>query len=403
MKGFKVLFLFLFLATASLFAQQDTPKLSLITVYPGNAIYSAFGHTAFRYVDPKTGTDILYNFGTFDFRDPNFVFKFVKGQLDYFLGVVKFKKEFKNYSLLENRSVVEQKLNLTPEEIERIHLFLNVNALPENRYYKYDFIKDNCSTRIQTVLEKTFGSDIMYDQAVISKIGEKSYRNYIRYHLKKSPWFDIGIQLALGMPLDQQVLPSDSFFLPALVNDIVAGSTLSDGRPLVASADVLYLSTSDPITDLLNDPKNDSIKISPPFLLFAILLALELLLIYTSCIRKKRWAKRTLGCYEYALVILNFLFGVLVFYLWFISDHTATKWNLNILWCSPLSLLFLITFFMKGAGQKIFKWISAFMAATSVLFLLVLMVGLQSTCYAFIPLVALYIILFGRRLFPILS
>ncbi len=403
MKGFKVLFLFLFLAAVSLPAQQSTPELSLITVYPGNAIYSAFGHAAFRYVDKKNNIDNLYNFGTFDFRDPDFVFKFVKGQLDYFLGVVKFKKEFKNYTLLENRSVVEQKLNLTPEEIERIHFFLDENALPENRYYKYDFIKDNCSTRILSVLEKTFGSDIMYDQAVISKIGEKSYRNYIRYHLKKSPWFDIGIQLALGMPLDQQVLPSDSFFLPGLVYDIIAGSTLSDSRPLVASADILYLSTSDPITDLLNDPKNDPIKLSPPFLLFTILLAAELLLVYMGCIRKARWAKKTLGCYEYALVLLNFLFGLLVFYLWFVSDHTATKWNLNLLWCSPLSLIFLITFFMKGAGQKMFKWISAFMTAMSVAFLLVLIAGLQSTCYAFVPLLVLYIILFGRRLFSIFS
>ena len=115
MKGFKAFFLFLFLAT-TLSAQ---PELSLITVYPGDAIYSAFGHTAFRYLDKECDFDILYNFGTFDFRDPKFVPKFVQGKLDYFLGVVHFKREFKNYSLLENRSVVEQKLNLTPEEKPR--------------------------------------------------------------------------------------------------------------------------------------------------------------------------------------------------------------------------------------------------------------------------------------------
>ena len=214
MKGFKGFFLFLFLTAAALYAQ---PELSLVTVYPGNAIYSAFGHTAFRYVDKENSIDIIYNFGTFDFTDPEFVPKFVHGQLDYFLGVVKFKREFKNYTLAENRSVVEQKLNLTPEEVAKVYAFLANNALPENRYYKYDFIKDNCATRIQLVLDKTLGSDILYDQAVIAKIGEKSYRNYIRYHLKKSPWFDVGIQLALGMPLDQQVLPSGSFFLPVIV------------------------------------------------------------------------------------------------------------------------------------------------------------------------------------------
>ncbi|MBR4158846.1 MAG: DUF4105 domain-containing protein [Spirochaetia bacterium] len=398
MKGFKAFFLFLFLAT-TLSAQ---PELSLITVYPGDAIYSAFGHTAFRYLDKECDFDILYNFGTFDFRDPNFVPKFVQGKLDYFLGVVHFKREFKNYSLLENRSVVEQKLNLTPEEITKVYTFLTENALPENRYYKYDFIKDNCSTRIQAVLDKTLGSDIMYDQAAIAEIGEKSYRDFIRYHLKEFPWFDVGIQLALGMPLDQQVLPSDSFFLPALVYDIIAGSTFSDGRPLVISTETLYRSTDDPITDPLNDPLFDPKKINPPFLLFTLLLAVELCLVYLGCIKKKAWAKKSLSCYEYILVALNFLFGVLIFYLWFISDHTATKGNLNILWCSPLSLLFLITFFIKK-GQKLLKGISGLMAFMGILFLLIMLTGLQTACWAFIPLLALYIILFGRRLFPIFS
>ena len=382
MKGFKFFFLLLLFLSAALYAQ---PELSLVTVYPGNAIYSAFGHIAFRYVDKDNDIDILYNYGTFDFRDPEFVPKFVHGQLDYFLGVVKFKREFKNYTLLENRSVVEQKLNLTPEEIAKVYAFLAENAMPENRYYKYDFIKDNCSTRIQMVFDKTLKSEIMYDQATIAKIGEKSYRDYIRYHLKKSPWFDVGIQLALGMPLDQQVLPSGSFFLPALVHGIIAGSTLSDGRPLVTSTTELYRSTSDPINDPLFDPLKEPIKISLPLLLSLLLLAIELILIYLGCIKKKLWAKRALNCYEYVLVVLNFLFGLLIFYLWFISDHTATKWNLNLLWCCPLSILFH------------FKWISAFMAAMGIVFLLVLMVGLQSTCWAFIPLVILFIIIFGRR------
>ena len=382
MKGFRLFFLLLLLLTTALLAQ---PELSLVTVYPGNAIYSAFGHIAFRYVDEDNDIDILYNYGTFDFRDPEFVPKFVHGKLDYFLSVAKFKREFKNYTLLENRSVVEQKLNLTPEEIAMVYAFLAENAMPENRFYKYDFIKDNCATRIQLVLDKTLKSDIMYDQATIARIGEKSYRDYIRHHLKKSPWFDVGIQLALGMPLDQQVLPSGSFFLPALVHDIIAGSTLNDGRPLVASTTELYRSTVDPINDPLSDPIKAPIKISPPLVLALLLLAVELSLIYLGCIKKKEWAKKTLSCYEFTLVVLNFLFGLLIVYLWFISDHTATKGNLNLLWCCPLAILFR------------FKWISAFMAAMGIVFLLVLMVGLQSTCWAFIPLVILFIILFGRK------
>ena len=305
--------------------------------------------------------------------------------------------------MLENRSVVEQKLNLSQEEIAQIYIFLTKNALPENRYYKYDFIKDNCSTRIQSVFENTLGSDILYDQGAIARIGEKSYREYIRYHLKNNPWFDLGIQLVLGMPLDQKVLPSDSFFLPALVHDIIAGSTLGDGRKLADEDEILFRSEPDPIFDPLNDPITDPIKFNLPALLFTVILALELGLIYIGCIRKKVWAKKSLSCFEYTLVLLNFLLGLLIFYLWFISDHTATKWNLNIIWCSPLSLTFLITFFAKGSGQKVLRYFSIFMAAMCVLFLLIMAVGIQSACPAVIPILLLYTILFGRRLFSNLS
>ncbi len=389
MKGFKVFILILLFAAAALPARQSQPELTLVTVYPGDEIYSAFGHTAFRYVDRDNNIDILYNFGTFDFRDPNFVPKFVQGQLDYFLGVVKFPREFKLYTMGENRTVVEQKLNLNPVEIELIHNFLTVNALPENRYYKYDFIRDNCSTRIQTVLDGTLGSDILYDQAAIAKIGEKSYRDYIRGHLKRAPWFDFGIQLALGMSLDQKVLPSGSFFLPALVYEIMEGSTLSDGRKLVSGSETLYKSTA--------DPADGQTRISPPFLLFTLLLAVELGFIYLGIIRKKGWAKKSLSCYEYTLVVLNFLFGLLIFYLWFISDHTATKGNLNILWCSPLSLIFLISFFTKN--HKVMRCFSLFMATMCVIFMLIMLVGIQCACGAFVPLLLLYAAVFGRRLF----
>ena len=121
------------------------------------------------------------------------------------------------------------------------------------------------------------------------------------------------------------------------------------------------------------------------------------MLIYLAGRKKWRWPEKSLSFYEYTLVVINFLFGVLVFYLWFISDHTATKWNLNLLWCSPLSLVFLVTFFLRGTGRTILKWISIFMAFMGVLFLLILAVGIQEACSPFIPVMALYIVLFGRR------
>ena len=401
MKGLKVFLLFLFLAV--LFqAYGEQPALSLITVYPGDAIYSAFGHTAFRYVDTDNRIDALYNFGTFDFRDPKFVPKFVQGQLDYFLGVVNFKREFLFYTQIENRTVVEQHLNLTQEEISKIHAYLTENALPENRFYKYDFIKDNCSTRIQAVLDGTLGDDICYDQAVIAQIGEKTYREYIRKHLGGIPWYDVGIQLVLGMPLDQTVLPSDSFFLPALVEEIIENSTLSDGRHLVDSTEVLYRSSTDPINDPLIDLLNDPKEINQPFLIFSLLLALELGLIYLSCIRKNTAFRHVLTVYEYSLAVANFLMGMLIFYLWFISDHTATKGNLNILWCSPLTIVYLSAALRKKK-TSLLMWDCRIQTSLCILFILIMLTGIEETCAPAIPLILLYTVLFGRRVIPNLS
>ena len=167
----------------------------------------------------------------------------------------------------------------------------------------------------------------------------------------------------------------------------------------ISSTEVLYRSSADPINDPINDLLNDPIYFKPPFLIFALLLAVELFLLLLSGIKKQGWITKTLGSYEYLLVLVNFLFGALLFFLWFISDHTAAKWNLNILWCTPLSLFYLLTFFLKGAGQIVFKWVSLFLTFTSFMFLLVLVAGLQTTAISLIPLLVLYIIIFGRRIF----
>ena len=153
---------------------SPTGKISLLTVSPGEELYSAFGHSALWVYDYERGIDRVYNYGTFDFRTKGFYLKFVQGTLPYTLSVSS------SYNILKgsrqsNRSVIEQELNLSSTQKEKLFLFLETNYLPENRQYLYKFFYDNCSTRLRDALVAACGDSLVYsNQPILGKA--KSYR-----------------------------------------------------------------------------------------------------------------------------------------------------------------------------------------------------------------------------------
>jgi hypothetical protein len=88
MKKIKLLFvLFLSLLSHNGYSQTGNDTLVyLITCNPGTETYSIYGHSALRIVNNADKTDLVYNWGGFDFRTPNFAWKFAKGRLDYMLN-----------------------------------------------------------------------------------------------------------------------------------------------------------------------------------------------------------------------------------------------------------------------------------------------------------------------------
>ena len=131
---------------------SDSTAVSIVTVMPGNPVYTMFGHTAIRFRDPESGLDASFNYGTFDF-DNTFPIRFASGKLDYRLDVTPSEPAFRHYRG-EGRTIVEQQLTLTAQHAQRLYELLLVNYRPENRYYRYDFFFDNCSTRIRDILEE---------------------------------------------------------------------------------------------------------------------------------------------------------------------------------------------------------------------------------------------------------
>src|SRR5471030_2687036 len=90
-------------------------RISLLTCSPGEEIYSTFGHSAIRVVDSSSVSDIVFNYGTFDFDDPNFYGKFIRGKLLYYLSVQNFQGPdgFEADYITDNRAIIEQVLNLS--------------------------------------------------------------------------------------------------------------------------------------------------------------------------------------------------------------------------------------------------------------------------------------------------
>lgn len=137
-----------------LFAQDSTRiRISLLTCSPGEELYASFGHSALRVIDSNAVTDIIYNYGTFNFDDPDFYSKFVRGKLFYALSIER-PEDFLYSYRAENRSVTEQVLDIAQPEALAIKHFLAENIKEEKRWYKYDFVRDNCTTRLRDILVK---------------------------------------------------------------------------------------------------------------------------------------------------------------------------------------------------------------------------------------------------------
>src|SRR4030095_3080105 len=144
-------------------AQQDSSckiHISLLTCSPGLDLYSTWGHSALRVVDSTVNIDIIYNYGTFDFEDPAFYSKFTRGKLMHFVSLQKVESCLEEYQYYQ-RGITEQVLDLSCSEKKKLFSALQENAKEENRYYKYDFMIDNCTTRLRDIVFKNADSSVI--------------------------------------------------------------------------------------------------------------------------------------------------------------------------------------------------------------------------------------------------
>jgi hypothetical protein len=313
---------------------SEQSHISLITCGPGEELYEGFGHTAVLVYDPVLGIETVYNYGTFNFNQPNFYLNFTRGNLLYTLATGRFGYFVRAYVHYE-RSVREQVLNLTLEQRQAVFEKLEWNALPENADYLYDYFFDNCSTRPRDVIEQALGGIIVYDSSHV-EMPRKTIRELVDRCIKRNmPWGDLGIDICLGSPIDKVATAREYMYLPEELEKAFDHATLimSEGDiPLVLEKRVLYEAP----------PKvEEKSWFAPQPLFVGILLALAL------AVTLLRMAGFSTAWIEGTIFILTGLLGWSLLLLWFGTNHTAAAYNWNLLWAFPGHLIFGMVLFRK--------------------------------------------------------
>jgi hypothetical protein len=305
-------------------AQTDSCNLriSLLTCSPGQELYSSFGHTAVRVTDKATGNDLVFNYGTFDDSDPYFYLKFTRGLMLYALSVYPF-QDFQYEYKVQNRSVVEQGLQLTCEEKKKLYDQLLLNAEESNRYYLYYFLDDNCTTRAKDMIKKNAISPISFSS--ILPADKPTFRNLIHSYLDKAdqPWSKLGIDILLGSRLDKKVTDEQAMFLPDYLLEGFDSASIAS-RPLVGSKQTVVF---------VNEQKVERSWLRP-LMFFSLLLVIVVLLTLLGT----RWAQQLMNIFDRIFFFMLGLLGLLILVLWIIRVDTVCRDNFNLLWALPTHL-----------------------------------------------------------------
>ena len=344
MKPKHIFIILFFLIGKNLLAQVPTlsekSQISLITCASGDEIYTAFGHSAFRVQDTVLGIDVVYNYGTFDFNQPNFYLNFTKGRMIYSLSRRSFEDFLFEYES-EKRWVKEQILDLTLEQRNALLEFFEENYLPQNRDYLYDPLLNNCSSITGTILKDQYGDALVFDDSYLEQ--QFTFRQLVRQFLNINSWSMFGIDLAFGSPVDRKATVQEHMFLPYYAMEQMKHTTLN-GKPIVKRERT--------ILDYSEHADRNFFPLTPLFWLL-------LLLAFTGVITYFDYQHKTRSRWlDFSLLFVTGVAGTLLFLLWVATDHTSTPNNFNVLWAFPANA---VVAFLFAFPEKLPTWTTKYL------------------------------------------
>ena len=358
-------------------AQSDSirpPRISLITCHAGSVMYELCGHTAIRVQINEE--DIAVNYGLFEFQTQNFALKFLKGETDYRVGAYPFIHFLKHYTK-ENRRIIEQELNLTPQQAWNLVTLLQINLLPENCVYRYNYVKNNCATKPINLVEQVVNDTITFNEPNIDGAENWTYRDEMRYFHKNYDWYQFGIDLALGSGIDYTLPTREKMFAPEALESMMRGATITDSLgnkiPIVKTETVIHEGTP---AQLPPTPY----FITPNFI-FSLIFILALMRSIKDI--KKKTITRWVDSVIYSIYALASIF---ICFLIFISVNEATSPNFLILLFNPLCFIPAICECINKC-YKITNYFHLINIVALIMLLIILLSGIQVGNIAILPLI----------------
>ncbi|MEP6989862.1 MAG: DUF4105 domain-containing protein [bacterium] len=320
---------------AAIGAPGSEISVTLITFGLGHEVFERFGHNALWFHDASTLEDAAYHWGLFSFNEPGFLLRFLTGDTKYWMGAVDARLLIES-ERSRGRPVTLQRLNLTPAQALALRDFVRWNARDENKYYRYDYFGDNCSTRLRDALDRVLGGALA--RATDTAMTRLTYRSESVRLTDGDVPVQAGIDVALGRPADVPLTKWKSFFIPMRLRDFVRTMRVPgpDGTlvPLVAQEQVLPLPpTPAPVPEALSPP-----RLWPRYAVLGILLA-GLVVVLRVMMLTRRSAAWGLAVFGSAWSLLCGVLGVILVLAWTATRHVYWASNENVLLLTPFSLV----------------------------------------------------------------
>ncbi|MBQ8046376.1 MAG: DUF4105 domain-containing protein [Prevotella sp.] len=336
------------------YEEIDSVRISLLTCGPGRLSYELYGHTAIRiegypftFYNKKgeafTFNDVAVNWGLFSFKQPHFILRFIFGRTDYRMGISPMEMFLEEYEE-EGRWVYQQKLNLLPREKRLIIDAVKKNDLPENRFYRYDYLYDNCTTRADKMItDHLNGSRAAFDIDGFNGFA-LTYRDCIHYYNSEDRWARLGNDLLLGLKADRHITHEQSLFLPINLMNSYEHWGISEG-------DSIRMIVSEESQLLCETEETSQVSLPSPMACATFLMLFTLVITIAECIRRK-----IVWLFDAILLSLAGLCGIILFAMIF-SEHPTVQANLQILLLNPLALLCLYhTVRHRQTGKRHWLW-----------------------------------------------
>lgn len=356
------------------------PRIFFVNAYPGSEIYQLEGHSALVVDFGRGGDALAFNYGVFDFNSPNFVYRFVKGETDYMLAAYPFRYFMDEYRH-EGRRLVAHELDLDSTQTMRLVKQLMENARPENCTYRYNYVMDNCATRPLRAVELAAGDSIILGPAPFEaqSLRKPTFRNVMRHYHANYPWYQFGIDIALGSGIDKTIDRRHMAFAPVELDAMLQSATVG-GHRLVKERKVL-----------IDVPADAAIESPTPWYLSPMAVACLIFIVAAGLSVRDTRRRRVSRWFDAALFGIYGLAGLLLTFLIFVSVHEATSPNWLYVWLNPLCLLVPILIYNKKTSRFLRAYQCVYGAAVLLLMIAWPLIP-QSSNPAFFPLMGAAVI-----------